>query len=981
MKLRRIITSAAVALLATSASASFISIDSIPSVFLEDGQVTAVISLQNLGDEPAYDLRARVRCGPAESFSAVLPKLPAGSSETLKAALGPAPEPGGIYTVVYTVSYKDSGGKTFSALNTISLVTDLDSPPERTVNLTVKNAELEKHAGISADIVAGEDINRTGISIFLPDEFSCSEKVLELDLKKEAKVPVSFSIRNLSANPGSTYLALLVTDYIRDGMHVSQATPFNIKVSSGAAAKPLAPFLFVLLALLIACGTAFQVPSVRALLPFKEGRLENAVIITACLLALEAYLLYNLGPKYLLMDTTTVGGDTPAHNYIASHLRDSLFRHGRIVSWAGGWWCGFPMLQFYFSLPYLCMVLLDVVLPFNIAFKLVSVAGILCLAPAAWAAGRMMKLPSPIPAVLALSTIPVLFDHSHVMWGLNIYSTLAGMISNSLSFPLMLLFIASAWRDSEDLRFRLLTVLLLAAVLASHFFTSIIGIITAAAIPFLRKPGDIMKSALILACEIGLALALMAWWLVPLVLKTEYTADFGVNWPGIDFFRQLPPLARWLSPLLVPAFVMMGTRKARAVIVLIWMLAASLFFFFYGFGISSVFVNVRLWPFIVCALIFLEAIGLGYLLSLLPAGRWLLPACAAAVLMFAVDTPNHVSAWAKWNFEGLESKEHYDVFRKLVIPLEGTPGRLANDLCDENNMLGSSRIFELAPHLAKKPVLEGGIVNSAAGSMFSYYIQSETSENCAGFPTNLKPTTFNITNATRHLELFNVKHFIARWETTRQAMRDHKDWRFVGREDEWELFELMSHDGSCVFVPDYMPLAVETKLGLMDWKSAGLEWIYNIASIDHHFVILPEGAPVPGGIAAISAESYISTMRSRDRGMITALPAGPLPKAAIEVVEQSDYAIEFKTSSPGIPHIIKMTWYPNWKAETGEQVHMITPCFMMVIPKNTTVRLVYGRTGADIAGLSVSSAGLILLLALPLKSALNRRRTSSKRQE
>ena len=46
-----------------------------------------------------------------------------------------------------------------------------------------------------------------------------------------------------------------------------------------------------------------------------------------------------------------------------------------------------------------------------------------------------------------------------------------------------------------------------------------------------------------------------------------------------------------------------------------------------------------------------------------------------------------------------------------------------------------------------KPILEGGLVNSAAGSMFSYYIQSETSMNCAGFPTIVHPATFDFTTS------------------------------------------------------------------------------------------------------------------------------------------------------------------------------------------------------------------------------------------
>ncbi len=975
MNLRRFILTAILAIASSHASAGFISIQSETSVSLENGKVLPVITLTNLGDQPAYDLSVTAICSGNEGFSKREPDLTPDESATFAMDLGTAPEPAGLFTVIFKIFYTDSGGTQFSALNSITLVTDLDSPPRHILKITADNVQLNKKGSIQADIASSVDANNVRLSLFLPDEISCRQNTQTLAVTG-GSATASFDIKNKGCNPGSTYLALLVADYVQDGMHMSKASPLNIKVSSTVTASQ-SPALFILLTALALGAILLQIERVRSSLHISGRRLaqiETAIVLIA-IAAVEIFLIWHLQPKYLFMDTTTVGGDTPAHNYIASHLRDSLFGHGKIVSWAGGWWCGFPMFQFYFSLPYLCMVALDIILPFNIAFKLIAVAGILLLPPAMLGAGKLLRLPKPVPEVLGLSALLMLFDHSHTMWGVNIYSTLAGMISNSLSFPLMLLAVASSWRDAEDKQFRIVTVLLLVAVLASHFFTSIVGIITIGIIPFLRKRSDIPHVIGILAAEVALALLLVSWWIVPLLLKLQYTADFGINW-DILFWKQLPTFTKVLAPLLVPALFMLFARKTRALLVFVWMLFVSLILFFFGFGISNVFVNVRLWPFIIFSIMLLEAVGLGYLLSLLPSGRAFMLPLALILLMFGTDTQNHVRAWAKWNFEGLESKGSYSVFEKLVLPLEGTAGRLANDLADENNMLGSSRIFELAPHLAKKPILEGGIVNSAAGSMFSYYIQGETSRNSAGFPTNVKPTSFNITNATKHLELFNVKHFIARWDTTKNAMHEHKDWRFVEREQQWELFELMSHDGSQIFVPPYMPIAVQTRKGVMDWKTAGMEWIYNIASFSNHFVIVPEQDSLPKDMQFISASDYLVLMRAKDPVLISELQPKKLPTSDISIVEHSDYAIEFSTSQPGIPHIIKSTWYPNWKSTGGERIYMVTPCFMMIIPSSSKVRIVYGRTGSDIAGIILTLIGLTFLLALSARSLLNRRGTS-----
>ena len=210
-------------------------------------------------------------------------------------------------------------------------------------------------------------------------------------------------------------------------------------------------------------------------------------LVLACIFA---YLLLYFPPHLLLLDTMTVGGDTPAHNYLASHLREQLLQHGRIVSWAPGWWAGFPVFQYYFCLPYLLIAAFSLILPFNIAFKCISVLGIFILPGAAYSFGRCLRLPRPAPILMAIAMLPGLFVRSHTMWGVNVHSTLAGMLANSISFPIMLLTIGSIYRDALDQRTRLRSTLLAALLLSSHFFTSIMAAVTLTILPFLLPRGS-----------------------------------------------------------------------------------------------------------------------------------------------------------------------------------------------------------------------------------------------------------------------------------------------------------------------------------------------------------------------------------------------------------------------------------------------------------------------------------------------------------
>src|SRR3989339_1065763 len=132
--------------------------------------------------------------------------------------------------------------------------------------------------------------------------------------------------------------------------------------------------------------------------------------------------------------------------------------------------------------------------------------------------------------------VPFLFDPPHTMWGVNIYSTLAGMISNSLSFSLMVLFIGCMWRDVDEGRYRISTAILLALTIASHFFTTIMACAIIAIMPILKPQAGFRKSVLILLKTGLLAFLLMAWWIVPLIAKSNFAMDFGTNW-NVKFFK------------------------------------------------------------------------------------------------------------------------------------------------------------------------------------------------------------------------------------------------------------------------------------------------------------------------------------------------------------------------------------------------------------------------------------------------------------
>jgi hypothetical protein len=158
------------------------------------------------------------------------------------------------------------------------------------------------------------------------------------------------------------------------------------------------------------------------------------VVVGACC----AFTVAQLHPEYLVRNTTPAGGDMGAHVWGPAYLRDVLIPSGRLSGWSPDWYAGFPAYQFYMVIPSLLIVLLDVVLPYGISFKLVTVSGVVALPISAWAFGKLARLPFPTPPLLAAGATVFLFDRSFSIYGGNIASVCGSFDARPLGITMIM---------------------------------------------------------------------------------------------------------------------------------------------------------------------------------------------------------------------------------------------------------------------------------------------------------------------------------------------------------------------------------------------------------------------------------------------------------------------------------------------------------------------------------------------------------------
>ena len=75
-----------------------------------------------------------------------------------------------------------------------------------------------------------------------------------------------------------------------------------------------------------------------------------------------------------------------------------------------------------------------------------------------------------------------------------------------------------------------------------------------------------------------------------------------------------------------------------------------------------------------------------------------------------------------------------------------------------------------------------------------------------------------------------------------------------------------------------------------------------------------------------------------------------------------DERISFSTTAIGVPHLIKISYFPNWVATGAEGPYYSAPSFLMVVPTEQDVVLEFRNTWVDWTGAALSviaASGLI----------------------
>ncbi len=783
---------------------------------------------------------------------------------------------------------------------------------------------------------------------------------------------------------------------------------------------------------------------VRAVANHPEAVITLLVVAAACV-----FTFVQLQPSKLFSNTTPAGGDMGAHVWLPAYLRDHLLPHWRITGWTPDWYSGFPALVYYFPLPSLAIVLVGTVIPYTIAFKLVSVCGLVALPVAAWAFGRLARMRFPGPACLAAATLPFLFGREFTIYGGNIASTLAGEFSFSISLAIALVFLGLVARGMDTGRYRAWAAVALFATAVCHILPTVFAIIGALVLTLLgdegprhiRWPTRVLGALTVLAF-LGHLLGVLSWapalalglltvispvlhldrrrwrwtvpvlvvagclaafWALPFYVRLPYATDMGYE-KLVTYTKNLfPSNLVWLDVLAaLGAFASVIRRHRVGMFLTIMAILSALVF---RFAPQARLWNARVLPFWFLCLYLLAGVAFAEAGTMLSeaiangtwstAARWSLVGVPMATVLVALawvgfplrilpfghtnsatgqyswlgiksSDRSFIPDWVNWNYSGYESsgkarRNEYFALVNTMSRLGKTDGcgRAMWEYEPEEDQMGTPMALMLLPYWTHSCIgsMEGLYFESSATTPYHFLNAAELSLRPSNPVRGLSyPSSPDVVEGVEHLQMLGVKYYMALTPETQAQADTDPALRLVAtsgpwpvtyttgntsttKQRTWKIYEVQ--DSAIVTPLRDQPVVMkgESKGG-KPWLAASQSWYLDPSRWDVYY-------------AASGPKSW-QRIASTD----TNPPRSPLPPVQVANIKTADDNVSFDVDTIGVPVLVKVSYFPNWHVSGAEGPYRVTPNLMVVIPTSHHVRLQYGYTPVDVAGMLLSLIGL-----------------------
>ena len=786
----------------------------------------------------------------------------------------------------------------------------------------------------------------------------------------------------------------------------------------------------------------------------RENRFEQNIVYWKKLSTIIAvagptiFLLLALHPNLILRNNTPTGGDMGAHVWAPAYLRDYLLSNFKLSGWSMDWYSGLPIYRFYMVVPALMIVLLDVVLPYGIAIKIIAVIGILALPYTTWLFGRFAKFAYPLPELFAIAATIFLFDESFTIYGGNIASTMAGEFSFSISLSLAMLGFALLAKGLDTGKYRVLAAIIISLSALSHGIVLLFVFGGAALMLVVWNKRESMQFG---AKVIALAVLLSSFWVLPFVTNHAYMTDMKYeprpSGAADSFWKMFFPL-HILLDVSITALAVIGAialvrsrHKAGTWITLLTLsLAAGVFIARNSLPVIGLLWNPRILPFFYLLRYFLFVVGLyelatfalrmksmsriaraepgtavvldiakprdnftfnlallsgfalfvlaaiGFRFQELPFGSTQVNSAGQyeyvwGPLRTKSTNDGFVDGWARWNFTGYEGKNAYGEYYGIVQTMKQLGedstqgcGRALWENSGELNKYGTTMSLMLLPFWTDGCIssMEGLFFEAAGSTPYHFITAAAMSKQSSNPVRELRYDNNDATLGVRYMQELGVKYFMGFTPEAIAQASQQEGLIKVARSGPWVVYRVANSDVVTPLATQPVVANISSSNPRERWLEVGTSWFQHPETWTTP--IADDGPSEWQRIDVVVDESKREGEPNSNNRRVdvvnpaTALTPVPLEPVVISNVNIGEESVRFSVDKIGVPVLVRVSYFPNWKVDGATGPYRVAPNMMVVIPTSTTVNMHYGWNMIDYVAYLLSFAGIAWIVVTRRRS-------------
>ena len=696
-----------------------------------------------------------------------------------------------------------------------------------------------------------------------------------------------------------------------------------------------------------------------------------------------ALLLVFLRIDLSFLNTLPTGGDMGAHIVPTKFFAENFFTNFQLRGWSNDWFAGYPLYYFYFPLPPLITSIFNFVLPFSISFKLMVVSTQILLV---LSIELLFRRNSSFSTLGFVAGLLFLLTESFTIFGGNLASSLAGQYSYTLSLAFCNLSIYFLTK-SKNANNTLISSICLGFALLSHLIPFLIYS-PIYLFYFLIKKSSINEKVIAFLIFNFLTLDFS----VSLFTNLEFTTN--MTYAPYSSFSDLIKID--ILPLVLISFIYLITKDMFSIlrenITSVYLVIISLLLFFYG--PESALWNGRLVPFFNLGIIMFffnqcakqnkssfKRIGNKLNLPiLLPAliflvykyvdkwseyyleTSWVIVSLLSLLFLMAISKNQNLTAtflialtlgsvsylphWVNWNFTGYENKSSWGDIESLYSVLNNLPpGRIMWEPNSDLNKYGTPMVLMTIPMFTHHTSMEGLYFDSSITTPFHFIAVSGLAERPSNPVGGLSYINGNFDKGMRMMNDLGIDYFIAYTEKIKDKADRAIELELIAETEVFKIYDVNSQKVELI-----------TK-SLLNFDSPSFKSRISSSLIkdfnDQSFFDL--------AVENFQNDSNFKVIENLD---FLDYDSQDYTKLKITNLNIDNEQITFRTNKVNYPHLIKVSYFPNWQIKEGYGPYRVSPSFIAVVPTSSDVKLVFETSFYEkiLDTVSIISLGLALFL-------------------